>query len=130
MAVASTKVAEGYVEFEFDLPVALLEQLVAAFELVDPVTLNSVNVNRIAEAQGVYQIFLDDALVYVGKTDADAGLRRRLARHAKKISSRKNLDPARVSFKAVRIFVFTAILFLPLWIWKAISFGILAVSKV
>lgn len=108
MAVTSTQVAEGYVEFEFDLPGALLEQLVAAFELVEPVTLNSANVNQIAEEQGVYQIFLDDELVYVGKTDAEAGLRKRLARHVKKVSSRKNLNPARVRFRAVRIFVFTA----------------------
>lgn len=108
MAISSNKIAEGYAEFEFDLPGALLEQLVGAFERLAPVALNSSNVTQIVDAQGVYQVFLDNALVYVGKTDAEAGLRKRLARHAKKISSRRNLDPARVTFRAIRIFVFTA----------------------
>ncbi len=108
MAGASNKIVEGYAEFEFDLPGALLEQLVAAFQLVEPVALNFENVSQVAEEQGVYQIFLDSALVYVGKTDAEAGLRKRLARHTRKISSRRNLVPARVTFRAIRIFVFTA----------------------
>jgi len=63
---------------------------------------------EIADAQGVYQLFYGDALVYVGKTDAEAGLRTRLARHAKKILHRPTLAEA-VRFKAVRIMVFTAI---------------------
>jgi len=61
----------------------------------------------VPEAQGVYQLFLDDDMVYIGKTDAQAGLNKRLARHAKKILDRHNLEPKRVSFKAVRIYVFT-----------------------
>lgn len=57
----------------------------------------------------IYQLFLDGALVYIGKTDAEAGLRRRLDRHQHKIQHRTGLDPVRVSFKAVRIYVFTAV---------------------
>jgi hypothetical protein len=70
--------------------------------------LNAASLLTIPEAQGVYQLFLDDRLTYIGKTDADAGLLRRLSRHARKVIHRTGLDPARVSFKAVRIFVFTA----------------------
>jgi hypothetical protein len=55
----------------------------------------------------VYQLFYDDTLVYVGKTDAEAGLRTRLTRHARKILQRPSLTGS-VRFKAVRIMVFTA----------------------
>jgi hypothetical protein len=46
--------------------------------------------------------------VYIGKTDAQAGLRQRLNRHAWTIQHRKNLEPHEVTFKAIRVFVFTA----------------------
>lgn len=71
---------KGYAEFEFDLP----------------------------EAQGVYQLLLRGELVYIGKTDAAKGLRQRLERHALTIRHRKNLSPDDVTFRAIRVFVFTA----------------------
>ncbi|ATE66059.1 GIY-YIG nuclease family protein [Rhizorhabdus dicambivorans] len=99
---------KGYTEFEFDLPSALLSRLIEVIDAIEPEQLNAANLIEIPEEQGVYQLFLDGRLVYVGKTDADAGLRKRLTRHARKIMHRVALDPARVGFKAVRIFVFTA----------------------
>jgi len=99
----------GYVEFEFDLPGALLSRLIEVLDTLDYSTLSASNVADIPEEQGVYQLFLDGNLVYIGKTDADAGLNKRLSRHARKIMHRVDLDPARVAFKAVRIFVFTAV---------------------
>jgi hypothetical protein len=60
------------------------------------------------EAQGVYQLSLQGKVVYIGKTDADAGLRRRLERHSYSIQDRSNLNAEGVTFKAVRVFVFTA----------------------
>jgi hypothetical protein len=103
----------GFAEFEFDLPAALLVRLVAAFEDISPAPLTTANVAAIPDEQGVYQLFLKQEsgikLVYIGKTDGDAGLNKRLGRHATKIQSRENLDPANVLFKAVRIFVFTAV---------------------
>lgn len=100
---------QGYVEFEFDLPGALLARLLEEFERLQAAPLNADSLQVVQEEQGVYQLFLDDELVYVGKTDADAGLRKRLSRHAKKILHRANLEPDRVSFKAIRIYVFTAL---------------------
>lgn len=100
---------KGYKEFEFDLPEALLARLIEVLDGLEAVSLSSENLRGVPEEQGVYQLFLDNKLVYVGKTDAEAGLYKRLARHARKIVHRVGLDPARVSFKAVRIFVFTAI---------------------
>lgn len=100
---------EGYTEFEFDLPDALLTHLIRVLDGLQSAPLAAGVVGSVPEAQGVYQLFLDDELVYIGKTDAEAGLRKRLDRHAFKIQHRLNLDPARVTFRAVRIFVFTAI---------------------
>lgn len=101
----------GYEEFEFDLPDALLTKLVEKFEVVGPAQLTAENVNKIPEEQGVYQLFLEDAqgvhLVYVGKTDAESGLRDRLGVHALKIQQRVGLDPLKIWFKAIRVYVFT-----------------------
>lgn len=98
----------GYVDFEFDLPEALLARLINVLDGMEGTALAPGFLGSIPEAQGVYQLFLDDELVYIGKTDAEAGLRKRLERHASKIQHRSVLDPIRVSFKAVRIYVFTA----------------------
>ena len=98
----------GYREFEFDLPSALLDHLVRALDDMESAPLTMESLANVPEAQGVYQLFLDNKLVYIGKTDAESGLFRRLVRHSQKIQHRRDLDPARVSFKALRIFVFTA----------------------
>ncbi|HBO4367895.1 GIY-YIG nuclease family protein [Pseudomonas aeruginosa] len=99
---------EYFKDLEFDLPSALLAQLVDLFERMTPGPLNEETVLEVPEEQGVYQLFFNGELVYVGKTDADAGLRQRLLRHAKKIRSRRNLHQSQVTFKAVRVYVFTA----------------------
>jgi hypothetical protein len=98
----------GYIEFEFDLPGALLTHLTRIFDEMEAAPLLPENVNNLPEVQGVYQLLLRDSLVYIGKTDAEAGLRKRLERHAYTIQHRRNLDPVEVTFKAVRVFVFTA----------------------
>jgi len=99
---------EGYREFEFDLPGALLTHLVKLLDGMEAAPLNTGGLDVVPEAQGIYQLFLDGELVYIGKTDAESGLLKRLTRHSWKIQHRQNLTPERVSFKAVRIFVFTA----------------------
>lgn len=95
-------------ELEFDLPSALLNQLVKLFEEMPEGPLDAATVQGIDDAQGVYQLFFNGALVYIGKTDAQAGLRARLLRHAIRIRSRRNLSHNTIGFKAVRVFVFTA----------------------
>jgi len=99
----------GYREFEFDLPEALLARLFDTFEPMERGPLTPEAVSQIPEEQGVYQLFHKGTLVYIGKTDAEAGLRQRLGRHAWTIQHRMNLDTADVNFKAIRVFVFTAI---------------------
>nr|WP_316655720.1 GIY-YIG nuclease family protein [uncultured Gellertiella sp.] len=99
----------GYVEFEFDLPTALLEKLIDAIERVEAAPLSVSSLSNVPETQGIYQLFLDGNLVYIGKTDAESGLHRRLSRHLRKTMYRQGLDSNRLTFKAMRIFVFTAI---------------------
>jgi hypothetical protein len=97
----------GYDEFELNLEVAILEQLPPLFERLSAAPLTLQNVHRIdINAQGAYHLFLGRHLVYVGKSDAELGLRNRLERHFYRIQHRKNLLPADVTFKAVRVYSF------------------------
>lgn len=98
---------EGFEEFEFDLPKALKAELIGLLDMMETGLLQPGVTSTIPEAQGVYQLFYGDKLVYIGKTDAEAGLRTRLTRHSRKIMHRPTLVNA-VRFKAVRIMVFTA----------------------
>lgn len=99
----------GFREFEFDLPEALLSSLIEAFDQMDGASLSREHLSDVPDAQGVYQLLLQGEIVYIGKTDSEAGLRRRLSRHASTIQHRCNLDVRHVMFKAIRVFVFTAI---------------------
>lgn len=97
-----------YAELEFDLAGALRDRLVEMFDSMPTAPLDRESVSsRVPNEQGVYQLFHKDELVYIGKTDAQAGLRSRLVRHSDKILHRMGLDPQSVSFKAIRLFVFT-----------------------
>jgi hypothetical protein len=88
-SAAASKI-EGFRTLEFDLPTALLEQVIAVFEDLTAADLSPEDTALIPNAQGVYQLFHCGKLVYVGKTDAQAGLRQRLSRHAWNIKSRHN----------------------------------------
>jgi hypothetical protein len=101
-------VTKGFREFEFDLPDALLTAMITAFDQMESASLTDAHLSDIPEKQGVYQLLLDDEIVYIGKTDAEAGLRHRLDRHVWSIQHRCNLEASQVSFKALRVFVFTA----------------------
>lgn len=93
---------------ELDLAAKLLEELLRLLGCMPSVALSSYSVEAVDNSQGVYQLYRDDQLVYIGKTDSDAGLKTRLSRHLTKIQGRKNLSPDQVRFKAVRVLVFAA----------------------
>ncbi len=101
---------DGYGELEFDLPGALLTAILDRLSEVTPADLIIANTSKIPEEQGVYTLYRksDQKLVYIGKTDSKAGLRHRLTRHSKKIDGRRKITPEDVQFKAIRLFVFTA----------------------
>lgn len=98
----------AFAAFEFNLSDALLAQLVELLNSMEPGPLTLENAAALPEGQGVYQLFHNGQLVYIGKTDSDAGLRQRLGRHVRSIQNRLNLNVQDVTFNAVRIFVFTA----------------------
>lgn len=100
----------GYSELEFDLPTALLSAILDRLETIEPGFLTASAIADVPEEQGIYALYLKNPsrLVYVGKTDSDAGLKHRLIRHAKKLIGRQNIGPGDVEFRAVRLFVFTA----------------------
>jgi hypothetical protein len=98
----------GFREFEFDLPSALLDQLVTVLDGMDAAPLTVATAASIPEAQGVYQLLYRGELAYIGKTDAQAGLRLRIDRHARKIVHRQGITTADLTFKAVQILVFSA----------------------
>lgn len=104
---------QGYTEFELDLPKALLRELTRVLEGLAPAQLTASAVSALPRRQGIYQLLLQtDAgaeIIYIGKTDAASGLRDRLQKHHKKIQHRHDLDPGRILFRAVRVFVFTAV---------------------
>lgn len=98
----------GFRQFEFALTTALVSQLVTVLDGMDAAALLPKTAFNIPNGQGVYQLFLGDELVYIGKTDNDAGLQRRLLRHAKLAESRGSLANGAVKFKAVQVLVFSA----------------------
>ena len=98
----------GFQILEFDLPNALLDQVIKMFNVMKPARLTPQAANSIPNAQGVYQLFHCGKLVYVGKTDSEAGLARRLYRHAKTIQGRHRLSVGDMEFKAVQVLVFSA----------------------
>ncbi|MEF2550928.1 Eco29kI family restriction endonuclease [Aurantimonas sp. A2-1-M11] len=98
---------EGYGEFEVDIAALMRSSLPAYFDGLNAVPLLTEYIAEIPfQAQGAYLLLLNGTIVYVGKTDAQAGFRYRLTRHFHNVQHRQHLDPADVSFKAVRVFVF------------------------
>jgi hypothetical protein len=99
----------GYGEYEINVEQVLREELPDAFSMVPEAPLNPDFIGRIPLGyKGAYILFYDRIPVYAGKTDTRHGFRDRLLRHSKSVQHRVNLDPARMSFRALRIMVFSA----------------------
>lgn len=109
MPKVSSKIQQpGFRQFEFALTDALIAQLITCLDGMKTAELTPKITAGIPNGQGVYQLFLDGNLVYIGKTDNEAGLQKRLLRHANLVLSRSNLTGGRVTFKAVQVLVFSA----------------------
>ncbi|MBY3245159.1 GIY-YIG nuclease family protein [Rhizobium laguerreae] len=98
----------GFIAFELDLMGAVLHQLVPQLNTMRGEPLTRAAAALLPEAQGVYLLIHQGKVHYVGKTDAQAGLRTRLTRHVAKFEQRDNIVPADVEFKAAQILVLTA----------------------
>jgi Eco29kI restriction endonuclease len=90
---------ESVHRFAFNLMGPLGDQLVEALDLVAPSPLTAPNLAALERGVGVYQLYLGDELVYVGKADND--LANRLDDHRRKIAGRANIKPENVGFTAL-----------------------------
>jgi len=97
--------SEGFAEFELDFEQALSRQLGPFFEKLPPLRLTPENIERVVKpkARGAYYLLLGDEIVYIGKSDAMAGLRVRLLRHYKTLKRRRGIDWEHMKFKAVKV---------------------------
>ena len=95
----------GYGEFEIDIEEVLRQTLPSAFNVVEPAPLKSRAVNDLPPgSKGAYLLFLDNQMVYAGKTDTRHGFQQRLGRHSRSVQHRVGLDPRRMTFKALHPF--------------------------
>jgi hypothetical protein len=98
----------GYDEFEIDIEKILKADLPARFAQVSAAPLNLEHVRKLPRgAKGAYMLFESGQAVYAGKTDTTHGFQDRLERHFHTVQQRLGLDPEKLSFKAIRIMVFS-----------------------
>jgi hypothetical protein len=99
----------GYGEYEIVVEEVLRQSLPGAFGKVDeaPLTLEATAKLPIG-AKGAYLLFMNGRPVYAGKTDTRHGFQARLRRHALSVQHREGLDPSHLTFKTMRIMVFSA----------------------
>lgn len=98
----------GYNEFELDIESVLRAQLPNFFDKVAAAPLNLESVLALPEgAKGAYMLLHRGTPVYAGKTDSRHGFHDRLRRHWYTLQYRKNIRIEDMSFKAVRIMVFS-----------------------
>ena len=101
-------VIPGYNEFELDIESVLRAQIPNFFDQVAAAPLTHEAVLALPEgAKGAYMLLHRGTPVYAGKTDSRHGFHDRLRRHWYTLQYRKNIRIEDMSFKAVRIMVFS-----------------------
>lgn len=88
-------------DFRLSVTRALRDQLIDALNALDAVPLDIGNIVGVARRGGVYELFEEGVLVYVGKSTRN--LNSRLTQHRVKISGRTGGLAARMTFKAVYV---------------------------
>jgi hypothetical protein len=89
-------------EFRLSITWAMRDQLISSFDSLEPESLVMPALDALLRRPGVYQLYLVDELVYIGK--ADVSLPRRLTKHHRKLSGRQNIDVADVRFAALYVY--------------------------
>ncbi|MES9553117.1 MULTISPECIES: GIY-YIG nuclease family protein [unclassified Streptomyces] len=92
---------ENHAEFKLSITKALGDQLAAALDDLMPAPLTSEIIQALRPLPGVYQLYKGDDLVYVGK--ADKSLPQRIEKHFRKISGRRNISLAEMSFTCLYV---------------------------
>jgi len=107
IAVVVAPVA-GYDEFEIDIEKIMKADLPARFSKVAAAPLTIENIKKLPRgAKGAYMLLEKGEAVYAGKTDTTHGFHERLERHFYTVQHRIGIDPLELSFKAIRIMVFS-----------------------
>lgn len=89
-----------HARFEIDIVSALADQLVSSFEKLDAGPLDETILSQVETDKGVYLLFHEEVLVYVGKAQ---NLRKRLTEHCVKISGRRNITTSDMGFKCLYV---------------------------
>lgn len=90
---------QSVADFDFDMPRAILEQLAEAFRKLPVGKLDLATLSGVADRQGVYQLYVCNKLVYLGKADSD--LKSRLTRHFYTLKGRAGLKIEDCGFKGL-----------------------------
>jgi hypothetical protein len=88
-------------DFRLSITRALGDQLDDALSQLTPAALDAENIAQLQSRPGVYELFLQGRLVYVGK--ADTSIPTRLRQHHRKISGRRNIDVEQMSYVAMYV---------------------------
>ncbi|MGH3621576.1 MAG: GIY-YIG nuclease family protein [Sciscionella sp.] len=88
-------------EFRLSVTRALGDQLAQLLGELTPTPLTDATLQELDQRPGVYQLYHQGELVYIGK--ADSSLPQRLGQHRFKLSGRLNIDTASVGFTCVYI---------------------------
>lgn len=89
-------------EFRLSITRALSDQLISSLAELQPEPLTEAAVSALENKPGVYQLYLEASLVYVGK--ADKAVPTRLLRHYRKLAGRANIDLAAVTYSALFVY--------------------------
>ncbi|MGW1937103.1 GIY-YIG nuclease family protein [Streptomyces goshikiensis] len=99
--VGSDDGTQYHKDFTLSITKALGDQLADALDGMGRVPLHEENIARLKEKPGVYQLYLNDEFVYVGK--ADKSLPGRLRNHLSKISGRRRISLDEVAFSCLYV---------------------------
>ncbi|HET7121412.1 MAG TPA: Eco29kI family restriction endonuclease [Solirubrobacterales bacterium] len=88
-------------EFKLSISQALTDQLRENLANLTPAPLTLENLALLDKRQGVYQLYMNDALVYVGS--AATTLPHRLGKHMRKIAGRRNISIEEVTFTCLYV---------------------------
>lgn len=89
-------------EFRLSITRALSDQLITSLAGLRPEPLTEPAALALDRKPGIYQLYLDGTLVYVGK--ADKAIPTRLLRHHRKLAGRANINLAEVAYCALFVY--------------------------
>jgi hypothetical protein len=101
LVVADELFPRASAEFKLSITRALADQLADSLSRLQPTPLTPYSLGSIQSRPGVYELYLNDKRVYVGK--ASASLSSRLHNHLKKLSGRSRIRLVDVSFQCLYV---------------------------